>query len=71
MEWLEEPNLAKSFNEMIRAEQNLEQLKQQMSLRTDFNIKDCYAIFDLQNVGLVSKFQFEEVYTLFKLYPST
>jgi hypothetical protein len=46
MEWFEEPNLARTFYEIIQTDQNLEQLKQRLSLKTDFNIQDVWGIFD-------------------------
>jgi len=69
MEWFEEPNLARSLYEILQTEQNLELLKQQLSLKTDFNMHDCWAIFDLGANGTLSRLQFEEVYLLFKIYP--
>lgn len=46
MDWFEEPNLAETFYEVIKAEQDLELLKQKMSLQTDFNMIDLWALFD-------------------------
>jgi Ca2+-binding EF-hand superfamily protein len=71
MEWLEEPALARALYEILRAEQDMETLKQSLSLRPDFNIADCYSIFDTQCQGFISRLQFEEVYTIHMLYPST
>ena len=64
MEWLEEPNLARALHEILRAEQDLETMKQSLSLKPDFNIADCYTIFDTQCQGFITRLQFEEVFTL-------
>lgn len=40
-------------------------------MKPDFNLYDCYAVFDVRREGFVSRFQFEEVFTLNELYPST
>ena len=40
-------------------------------MESDFNITDCFRMFDLSDTGAVTRFQFEEVYNLLKLYPST
>ncbi len=69
MDWFEEPNLAKTFYEMIQAEQDLELLKQKLSLQTDFNMIDLWALFDGQGHGTISRMQFEEVYNLLSMYP--
>jgi hypothetical protein len=56
MEWFEEPILARTFYEIIQVEQDLELAKQSLSLKSDFNISDCFGIFDLSMVGSVTKF---------------
>ena len=40
-----------------------------MSLKTDFNLQDVWAIFDTQGCGTISRLQFEEVFALFGMYP--
>jgi len=55
MEWFEEPNLARSLYEILQTEQNLELLKQQLALKTDFNMHDCWRIFDLGEEGTISR----------------
>lgn len=71
MEWLEEPNLARTLYEMIQTDNNLELHKQQLALKTDFSMHDVWAMFDLQAVGFVSRAQFEEVYLLYGLMTLT
>lgn len=67
MEWLEEPNLAKTLYEMLQTDINLELHKQQLALKTDFSMHDVWAMFDLQAAGYISRAQFEEVYLLYGL----
>ena len=52
---------------MIQSDNNLELLKQQLSLKTDFSMHDVWAMFDLQATGFISRAQFEEVYLLYGL----
>lgn len=71
MEWFEEDELAKCLYEMMQSEMELERHKQQLSLKTDFNIVDAYGIFDLDNAGFVTRFKFEEVCNLCRQYPKS
>lgn len=40
-----------------------------LALQTDFNIEDCYRIFDIDEKGHISFRELEEGYNVFKLYP--
>lgn len=71
MEWFEEDELAKVLFEIINTEMELERVKQMISLKTDFNIAQAYATFDLTGSGFVTRLQFEEVCNLYKQYPKT
>ena len=42
-----------------------------MALESDFNLEDAFRMFDLSNTGEISRRQFEEVYNLMKLYPTS
>ena len=42
-----------------------------MALESDFNLDDAFRMFDLSNTGEISRRQFEEVYNLMKLYPTS
>ena len=66
MEWFEEDELAKCIFEMLQCETELERAKQNISLKSDFNIADAFAIFDLSASGFITRLQFEEVFNLFK-----
>ena len=71
MQWFEEDFLARSLYEMMMAEQDLETMRRQLAMESDFNISDAYRMFDLNGLGDVSRRQFEEIYNLLKLYPSS
>ena len=70
MQWFEEDELAKSIYEMMQAETDLELMKRQLALESDFNVDDCWRMFDLNNTGSVTRRQFEEVFNLLQLYPT-
>ena len=69
MEWFEEDELAKGIYEIMQAEMDLETSKRNLALQSDFNIQDCFRMFDLSNTGLITRLQFEEVYNMLELYP--
>jgi len=71
MEWFEEDELAKTLYEMMQTEMDLERTKQMLCLKSDFNVTDAYGIFDLLATGKITRFQFEEVFNLFRMYPKT
>lgn len=56
--------------EIILLEQEYERAKQSLSLKADFNIPDCFKIFDLSDTGFVTKCQFIGALTLLRLYPT-
>ena len=64
MEWFEEDEMARGLYEIMMAETDLEIMKRQLALECDFNIKDCFRMFDLAETGVVTRRQFEEVFNL-------
>ena len=40
-------------------------------MMTDFNLSDCFRMFDLYNTGEITRFQFEEVFNLLEMYPQS
>ena len=46
-QWFEEDELAKSIYEMMMAETDLELMRRQLALESDFNMTDCFKMFDL------------------------
>ena len=71
MEWFEEDELAKGLYEIMMAETDLEIMKRQLSMESDFNLNDCYRMFDLSETKEISRRQFEEVFNLLQLYPTS
>ena len=69
MEWFEEDELAKSIYEIMQAEMDLEATKRNLALQSDFNIQDCFSLFDCRKTAMISRMDFEEVMNLLELYP--
>lgn len=65
MEPFEEDELSRVFKEFISIDKDLENVKQLLSLKTDFNIEDSYKIFDIDEKGFFSTRELEEVFALF------
>ena len=55
MEWFEEDELAKGLYEIMMAETDLEIMKRQLSMESDFNLNDCYRMFDLSETKEISR----------------
>ena len=70
MEHFEEDEVARVMKEFIEIDKELENAKQLLSLKTDFNIEDCYKIFDIDEKGYFNMRELEEVFNLFEIYPS-
>lgn len=71
MEWFEEEELARGLYEMMMAESDLELKKRELGMQSDFNIVDCFHMFDLSDTGYITRLQFEEIFNLLQLFPST
>ena len=71
MEWFEEEELARAMYEMMMAETDLEIMKRQLAMESDFNLPDAFKMFDLNHTGEITRRQFEEVFNLLKLYPTS
>ena len=67
----EEEGLARSFKEMINNAKLLEDTKNELALRFDFNLFDAFRYFDFYGTGAyISSKQFEEGLADLKLYPT-
>ena len=55
MEWFEEDELAKGIYEIMMAEMDLEMAKRNLALQSDFNISDCFRMFDQNGTGLITR----------------
>ena len=55
----EEEHLARAIKEQIILDRDVEELKNQLSLKHDFNAEDAFRLFDKKGRGFVSRFEFE------------
>ena len=69
MEVYEEDELSRVIKEFISIDKDLESIKQMLSLKTDFNLEDCYKLFDNDEKGYITFREIVETYSLFSLYP--
>ena len=69
MEPYEEDELANALKEFISVDKDLEGVKQILSLKTDFNLEDCYKLFDIEKKGSINLRELEETYNMLQLYP--
>lgn len=51
MEYYEEDVLAESLKELIEIDKDLELRKNQLALKSDFNMFDMFALFDIEKRG--------------------
>ena len=55
MQWFEEDELARAIYEIMMAETDLEILKRQLALESDFNVEDCWRMFDINDTGTITR----------------
>lgn len=55
----EEEHLVRALKEQINLDREVEELKNQLSFRHDFNAEDAFRILDKRGRGYLSKFEFE------------
>ena len=66
----EEDHLAKALKEQIQLDKELEGLRNDLSLKSDFNLLDCFKVFDLYGRGYITSGEFEDGLKEFGVYPS-
>ncbi|EGR33485.1 hypothetical protein IMG5_051630 [Ichthyophthirius multifiliis] len=66
----EEEQLVKALKQQIVLDRDLEDLKNQLALRRDFNIEDAFRIIDQNGRGFVSKIEFESALNKIGIFPS-
>lgn len=59
MQGNEEEHLVRTLKEQIVLDRDVEELKNNLALRQDFNAEDGFRIFDRKARGHISKFEFE------------
>lgn len=71
MEFYEEDALAEILSELIQIDKDVELRKNQLSLMSDFNLHDLFAIFDHNDHrGRFNFREFKEIFDLYQIYPS-
>jgi hypothetical protein len=70
MKGIEETEMVECLKELIDYERNLENLKEALASRNDFNLSDCFRLFDLSNTGYISVSDIQEAFGLYGVYPS-
>mmetsp|Transcript_25634 Transcript_25634/g.44858 ORF Transcript_25634/g.44858 Transcript_25634/m.44858 type:complete len:677 (-) Transcript_25634:2399-4429(-) len=68
---LESQELIKNFISQISLDKNLDTVRQELSLRADFNIADAYRMFDTTNKGYITGRDMAETLRYLDLHPST
>ncbi|KAL4487559.1 hypothetical protein ABPG72_017348 [Tetrahymena utriculariae] len=66
----EEEHLVRALKEQIVLDRDVEELKNQLSFRHDFNAEDAFRIFDKKARGYISKFEFELSLNDIGIYPT-
>jgi len=58
------------LKELINLEREVEFAKQDLALRSDYNLLDAFRLFDKKGKGIITVKEFENVFCEFDLYPS-
>jgi len=66
----EEDHLAKSLREQIDLDKQLENQKNDLAMRSDFNLLDAFRFFDIHGKGYITKSELKEGYNQFDIYPT-
>ena len=62
--------MVENLKELIDYERNLENKKENLATRPDFNLTDCFRLFDFSGTGLISVSDIQEAFNLYGVYPS-
>lgn len=62
--------LVRFFREFINLEKEVESTKQDLALRTDFNLFDAFRLFDQKGRGLISVSEIEQGFQDLEIYPN-
>ena len=66
----EEETLAKILKDQIDLDQEIENLRNDLALRSDFNLLDLFKIFDVYGKGYITSSEFEDGLRELSVYPS-
>ena len=62
-------DIARVLKEIINIDRDIESIKQMLSLKTDFNLEDCFRLFDVRDHSSLNLRAVEETFTFFQIYP--
>ena len=62
-------DIARILKEIINIDRDIESIKQMLSLKTDFNLEDCFRLFDVRDHSSLNLRAVEETFTFFQIYP--
>lgn len=68
---IEEDQLARALKEQIDLERDLEDIKNQLALRSDFNLLDAFRFFDVDSRGYITKNELKEGFNYFGVFPTS
>lgn len=67
---IEEDQLARALKEQIELERDNEDIKNQLALRSDFNLLDAFRFFDIDSRGYITKNELKEGFNYFGVFPT-
>jgi len=68
---IEETELARALKEQIDLDRDLENLKNELALRSDFNLLDAFRFFDVEARGSITKTELKEGLNCFDIFPTS
>jgi len=68
---IEEDQLARALKEQIDLERDQEDNKNQLALRSDFNLLDAFRFFDIDSRGYITKNELKEGFNYFGVFPTS
>ena len=65
----EEEQLARTLKNQIELDQDIENLRDELALKSDFNLLDAFKVFDVYGKGYITTSEFEDGLRQFDVYP--
>lgn len=67
----EETHLVQALKQQISINREIDDLKRELALRSDFNLFDAFKVFDKKSRGYLTRFETEQVLNSMQIYPTT